>query len=225
MLCCIYYHKILVQISKVITLKFAFRADAFRSRSLEPSPYNAFKRHRVTAAPFITNSLVRLRPYQHPHVTFNTPESDYETPEKIWQRDQRIAASFQRSESARVSQRSHRRLSRSSSGHARAHIDTDATPKATPIAPEDITLKSSHFGARKRLTGLTASLRPELRAPLCQRKRIRSVNIENHDSENDDCDVKVEAKPTTLAEIVVKKNGVSTYLKMFAYFIVLYSWI
>ncbi|KAM7539191.1 hypothetical protein Aperf_G00000057144 [Anoplocephala perfoliata] len=202
-----------------------FLADGLRSKSLEPSPYNTLKQHRVTAAPFITNSFVRARPYQHPRVAFCTPESDYETPEKIWQREQRKAASFQRSESARVSRKSYHYLNRSSSNGARAHSDKDVTPKASPGAPEDSMPKASFFGVRRRLTGLTAPVRVKLLAPTCQRKRIQPMNIEDGDSESDDdSDVKVETKPTTLAEIVLKRSGVRYYyLSTFTYFIALFS--
>ncbi|KAM3174208.1 hypothetical protein ACTXT7_010988 [Hymenolepis weldensis] len=183
------------------------KQNGFRSRSLEPSPYNSFKQHHIPTTPILTPNLVRTRIRQQPQVSFSTPESDYEITEKVLRRPQRITAPVRRTESSRHSYKILQNHSQSNSGDAKVRIDTDITPKASPRPPGEVTPKATlQFGARKRFNGLTAPVRRELLAPHIQRKNIRSVKTDDEDSEKDD-DFIVETKPKTLAEVLKQRNG------------------
>ena len=158
--------------------------EGLRSCSVEPASTNGTTRYPVTTTPVLS----RYKPRQS---SLLQPESDYETQEKIMQRAQRI----RRAESARLCSPSPRYINRSHSNASHfQQTDLKVTPKATPTLHNEI-LRKHEFVARRR----PAHVRMELKAPHCQRKRIRSVK------EAEDA----EAKPRTLAEIVRQKAGVS----------------
>ncbi|VDN98060.1 unnamed protein product [Rodentolepis nana] len=182
--------------------------NGFRSRSLEPSPYNSFKQHHVPTAPILTPNPIRARNRQQLQVAFSTPESDYETPETVWRRAQLITPSVRRTESSRYPYKLLPDNVQSNLSGARAQIGADATSKGLSRSPEEVTPKPTlHFGPRKRFTGLTSSVRRELLAPQIQRRYFRPVKTDDEDSDND-VDCSVETKPITLAEVLKQRNGV-----------------